>query len=345
MRPIEYFAENGSCLDHLMEGVSKIPQAGRGAFSRRFLPKGAIVAPAPIIHITDRSVFDMYPVEEDENGKPVVNDRSVPQTQQLLLNYCMGHPESTMVLCPYGSNNLLINHSSKNPNVKLQWGSTKRTNHEPIWLQKSVGRLAKKRTAVLAFEFVATREIWPGEEILLDYGQEWEDAWNNHVANWKPVDNAADYVSAYDLNQDLTAPLKTVFDEVENPYPDNIEVYFRGIFQNSASWKNRNNITRYIETHFDKDQLYDCEILRKKHNSTIKGQGNFAYAALVEFDDGETLLEDLPREAFIHLDKPRTTDQHLPNNFRHHIGIPDELLPKAWRNIQPKRDSTKKGLN
>jgi hypothetical protein len=52
--------ENGQCMDNIKDGVSTIPDAGRGAFANRFIPKGGLVAPAPLIHIPDRSIFTMY---------------------------------------------------------------------------------------------------------------------------------------------------------------------------------------------------------------------------------------------------------------------------------------------
>ena len=36
----------------------------------------------------------------------------------------------------------------------------------------------------LVFDLVATRDIAAGEEIYLDYGQEWEDAWNQYAESW-----------------------------------------------------------------------------------------------------------------------------------------------------------------
>jgi len=35
-----------------------------------------------------------------------------------------------------------------------------------------------ERSGKLAFEYVALRDIRKGEEILLDYGQLWQDAWS-----------------------------------------------------------------------------------------------------------------------------------------------------------------------
>ena len=35
-------------------------------------------------------------------------------------------------------------------------------------------------------EVIATRDIQPHEEVLMDYGAEWEEAWDEHVMNYQP---------------------------------------------------------------------------------------------------------------------------------------------------------------
>ena len=51
---------------------------------------------------------------------------------------------------------------------------------------------------------VVTLNIDEGEEILLDYGNYWEDAWNHHVANWKPINgNSYEYPSELEIEDVL----------------------------------------------------------------------------------------------------------------------------------------------
>ena len=44
----------------------------------------------------------------------------------------------------------------------------------------------------LSFEYIAIKEINEGDEILIDYGDEWQEAWDKHVEKWMrmPVENA-----------------------------------------------------------------------------------------------------------------------------------------------------------
>jgi hypothetical protein len=45
-------------------------------------------------------------------------------------------------------------------------------------------------------EYIASRNIDPEEELLIDYGVEWRHAWNSHLANWKPLKRMVDKLSA-----------------------------------------------------------------------------------------------------------------------------------------------------
>lgn len=105
-RPVEWLRQHGGCGDHLTYGDSTIAQAGRGAFARRFLPKGTLVAPMPLIHVPRREILDTWPVhvvyDEVLDQDRYIVDRKGKKSAQLLLNYCFGHKESTMLLCPYG---------------------------------------------------------------------------------------------------------------------------------------------------------------------------------------------------------------------------------------------------
>ena len=71
------------------------------------------------------------------------------------------------------------------PNARFDW-SIKADNP---WMAMTIDEMstqAAHRAAGLAMNVVATRDIQPGEEVFVDYGLAWEQAWENHIQNWKP---------------------------------------------------------------------------------------------------------------------------------------------------------------
>ena len=92
-RSLSWLQQHGKCIDHIVPGPSTIKGAGRGAFAKRNLPNGTIITGSPFHHIPFREAFmEIY----DNENETVIG-------QQLLLNYCFGHEETSMLLCPYGS--------------------------------------------------------------------------------------------------------------------------------------------------------------------------------------------------------------------------------------------------
>jgi hypothetical protein len=78
----------------------------------------------------------------------------------------------------------------------------------------------------LIVDYVALRDIAVGEEIFLDYGQDWQDAWEDHVKNWQPTDDSELYTSAHQFQQERNSKETHIFlteeEQRTNPYPDSI---------------------------------------------------------------------------------------------------------------------------
>jgi len=72
------------------------------------------------------------------------------------------------------------------------------------------------------FDFVALRDVAENDEILIDYGCEWEQAWNEHVTTWKPPTGSKYYMAAYELNNNLNLTILMIY---KKPYPDNLLLY------------------------------------------------------------------------------------------------------------------------
>jgi len=155
-KDVRQLRQQGTCLDNLQPGRSSHPDHGRGAMASRFLPKGSIVAPVPVLPVprdelrylrkkewkevekwrkkkrkemelkTITNLDDQTKAESREQGvgKKVNTieeddgdntEAALPPgmkwRQQLLLNYCFGHVNSSVLLFPYGLFVNFINHA------------------------------------------------------------------------------------------------------------------------------------------------------------------------------------------------------------------------------------------
>ena len=315
-RDLEWLEEHGQCMDNIRPGISTNKHAGHGAFANRFIPKGGLVAPAPLIHIPLSSILSMYqPIlttfDPDMSMHPDING---PKTYQLILNYCFGHDESTLLLCPYGLYTALINHSSERANARIDWSSEMR--HKE-WLEQPIPAWGGEHHTGLSFDFVALRDIQEGEEIFIDYGKSWEEAWQDHIRKFVPRKN---YVPAFELNKDLESAHFRTYDE--GPYErDGVHLYCRYWFFDSA------------KRHYNGDVR--CRILKRLEHDRYMAQ------LFTLDDDGNThkihhaeILWNVPRNAFYFADIPYTRDHHLFTAFRHPMIIPDEMFPDVWRNTR-----------
>jgi hypothetical protein len=100
-RSVDWLRENGWCLDNVRPiPVSKYQHAGRGLVARRPLAAGAVVAPVPVRAIRRSSLRIKRRQRQRADGKTttLVDE----ETEQLLINYCFGHPDSSFLLYSYG---------------------------------------------------------------------------------------------------------------------------------------------------------------------------------------------------------------------------------------------------
>lgn len=207
-RSIKKLEEDGICIDYVYVSDSTIPNIGRGLFSSKSFETNEIITTIPLIHIPNRTIFTIYNGYYKKLSNTIYKkyyhnrrkrqlyhntpyneykvNHSNPIHYQLLLNYCYGHNDSTILLCPYGVGTSLINHhtDSNYINAKIVW-STKMNIHDE-WLQQSISQWSNSTSTGLAFDLIALRPIKHNEEIFINYGIEWENAWNTHVQNFIP---------------------------------------------------------------------------------------------------------------------------------------------------------------
>jgi hypothetical protein len=324
VRSVEWLETHGTCMDNLRVGLSSLAseQAGRGGYAHRSIGAGEIVVPLPLIH-ADRKIFDMYAPKAGTHpdDSDYVADRSHPVHSQLLLNYCFGHRNTSVVLCPYGINAGLINHSKELANSKIVW--SEKSMRRAQWLEQSPDEWMKELTAGLAFDLVATRDIVKGEEVLLDYGEEWEEAWNRHVAEWEPPTKADTYMQGFELEG--VERLRTVS---EGFYPaESVQVYCRDEFRVWSGLEEGEvdlQLCRIADRYKDEngDYRYRAEIVEQVEYMD----------ALHCFEELLEVLFDVPRDCF-HLEDTLYSRDHTQTwSFRHDMRIPDELLPPSWVN-------------
>ena len=325
-RPLEWIEENGACGDNIREGPSDL--AVRGGLATRPLAKDSVVAPLPMIHLPYKQILATPTLKQHQKIGKV---RPKPPYQQLL-NYCFGHANTTMLLCPYGTMSSLVNHNQTRANTKVQWADPSRSNHQPEWLNMTPRQLDEaKLSAGLAMELVATRDIKEGEEILLDYGDDFERAWQAHVKQWKPhVDKEYTVSSDYDILA-KEGHWRTAH---EDPYPINLQLHYDEAFDSHSTWKihwKKGKLEKYVK---DMDDVKrPCVITRRLKDA----DKNIWYDGFILPSDPNSKktpkkFRSLPHQAFSLRDKRYTTDVHLPKAFRHPIGIPNDLLPDAWKN-------------
>jgi len=229
----------------------------------------------------------------------------------------------------------MINHNSENPNVALMW-STSHMHHDH-WLNLPYDQFWESNyPGALILDVVALRDIKAGEELYLDYGAAWEEAWNKHVESWKPpVEKGYSYPG--DLNSSFkkySQAFRTIEEQKSHPNPSNLATACW-----TPNWKRDAGPMKWYEPTIEwPEGMASCHILERKEDS----KEGFLYKVAVTFDSnisdfpthlGEDQLNidvNVPQRAIVWVDKPYTSDLHLKNAFRHPIGFPDHLVPKQW---------------
>ena len=184
-RSLDWIVENGKCLDGRFEArQSSIPKAGHGAFATHRIAKGEMIVPTALLHVADKEWLNIYnrtidpatgetimkrsSVKDPETGRYTIQE-DTPIGKQMLMNYCFGHKESSILLCPANSATVM-NHCSTRTQFQGQCNSKQGANagyrwpedwapENKEWLQLSYEELIKKHGRGLMLEIYATRDI------------------------------------------------------------------------------------------------------------------------------------------------------------------------------------------
>lgn len=200
---------------------------------------------------------------------------------------------------------------------------------------------------------MATRDIRVDEEVFIDYGVEWEDAWKTHVANWKTpcksyasksskmvkAMNLAKFSSSHQKWSDdhftVCKPPKSYeegvhlvqeSDKVPKGIRETTSIIYHGItwnhpgFEYSRSGKSR--LPCQIISSDPEAKTFSVAIFDQSKESKIP---ELAEARVLQ------IAQNLPAHHLDFINRPFRSDMHLKGAFRHPIKLPDDIFPPQWK--------------
>jgi hypothetical protein len=324
-RSLDWLNEHGACLDHLQAQPSSVAPHQTGAVlkaDRGVIREGQVVAPVPVVAVS-RSHMRL-------NG--------TTEHRQLILNYCYGHVDSSVLLFPYSPVVNFVNHGFHGTaNVGIRW--SRMNNHKKrAWTASRLLQSGKPQGLVL--ELYALRDLHPGEEVLLDYGDRWSEAWRKHENEWHnraaDVELHAAAVALYEYERNYTMP--PLSDQGTLHIPSSMQTR---CYVDVDRIRNASFVEGATHRHSDYASIGDLyNVQQETLPCDVVGADNDEdglYRVMVRDEDGRpvTNLEKVPKNAILVMDRPYQTPQLLPGAFRHEIGLPDDVFPDAWKDLLP----------
>lgn len=150
----------GHCLTKVFVDQSDIPGAGLGVFAGVAMAAGELVQVTPVLLIAKHEAKEM-----SDSGNSV------------LINYCVSHPDSDVSFIPLGYVGV-CNHGADAANMVIEWFFWSEEGRSV--LEQDARYVHDKLPGSLYFAYRATRDIAAGEELLIDYGEAWQLAWDEH---------------------------------------------------------------------------------------------------------------------------------------------------------------------
>ena len=355
IQSVEWLQENGACIDNIVAGKSKIPQAGRGAFATRSIKKGGQITTTPVVTLDRDQLVLWKNLNEDDTTFHLWEETGY----QLLLNYCYGHANSSLLFFPYAPTVNFINHGSmEDANAEIRWSTS--SAHKSEWLNATLQETIDRLKTGLIFDIIATKDIHRGEEVLLHYGKEWEDSWKQHMEEWELEGNedSRDAVggrtnlterlghpTTLDLNKSGDSIIKTREEQRSDPYPAHITTVC--VFDPPEECTPPSSDGAGVDSDIECQSRWTltfgtekvCTILARE---TIEGMD--WYTANVEVTSKvlkkitHHFVTYMPRYAIRLVDKPYSRDQYALETFRHVIGLDDGIFPSHWMDIEEDDD-------
>ena len=162
--------------------------------------------------------------------------------------------------------------------------------------------------------------------MLIDYGDEWQEAWDEHVREWQPPPNADSYIEAYKLDSFMR--LKTTEEgsyssETKDIFCRDEYRIFAGLRKADYNLHSCRIADRYPHGNSG-DYRYTAEIVERVEYVQAAGEPEECREILRE------VLFDVPRDCFFIEDSYYSRDHAQRWSFRHDIRIPDNIMLDAW---------------
>lgn len=359
VKKMDWVKKHGLCVDNLRVGKSTVEDAGRGAFVTRDIAEGATISPVPMLPILNEEVLEFYSetteVSKSANRTEYVLDDTKPSTgYHLLLNYCYGHPESNLMLLPLAPMVNYVNHASDKSklNAFLRWSTHDDIYNDHDLHDRELAKWRTKHTRPITMELVALRDIKEGEEILINYGDDWEKAFREYKEKWVSDhgdSNAKWPMKALELRSSYkTKPYPVGIQPDQVPYPPGVvTACFIETVDDLIDGQPRKNADGYWLRHFVAPTTFEsimgqnlavCDLIDRAEVVAADGVVSFVYSVLTRLKDNsnDSLMEvrDVPHSVITLVDRPYTSDIHTPGAFRRWINMEDQGFPQAWRNVR-----------
>jgi SET domain len=326
-RSLDWLYEHGACLDHLEAQPSTVEPHQMGAVlrsDRGVIRQGQLVAPVPVVAVA-RSHTRL-------NG--------TTEHRQLILNYCYGHVDSSVLLFPYSPVVNFVNHGfNGTANVRIRWSSMS-NDKKRLWTASRLLQSGKSQGLVL--ELFALRDLHPGEEVLLDYGDRWSTAWRKHEHDWRiqqqnrgPGDSESQATMAwYEYERNYAMPPLSDGGTLLVPTSMQSRCYvdvdrIRNVSAVEGPWLPHSQYAPIGDLFNVQLETLPCDVVG------ADSEEDGLYRAIVRDEDGRfiTNLNKVPKNAILIMDRPYQTPQLLRGAFRHEIGLPDDVFPDAWKDL------------
>lgn len=207
-------------------------------------------------------------------------------------------------------------------------------------------------------DIVATRDIEVDEEVLIDYGVEWEEAWKSHVEKWESPCGERTGMSSKMVKQMNDAKFNSDFrkwsedhftvckvkddeagefvhivkdDGVGTPGQHIATTSFRGLidwehpgFEYSLGGDIGFRFPCIILDADEKEKTFQVVIFRLAMKSKLS---ELPKARVLQVNN------DIAVNDVHFINRPFRSDMHWEGAFRHPIKIPDDIFPQQWKDL------------